>query len=55
MRAITHVNPLSYEVNALRQLLLGLTGNLAADFAALALATVVGIAAASLLLGRLAR
>lgn len=55
VRAITHVNPLSYEVNALRQLLLGLPGNLAADFAALLLATVVGIAAASLLLGRLAR
>ena len=38
-----------------RELLLGLPGNLAADFAALALATAVGIAAASLLLGRLAR
>jgi ABC-2 type transport system permease protein len=54
VRAITHVNPLSYEVNALRQLLLGPPGNLAADFAALLLATAVGIAAASLLLGRLA-
>jgi ABC-2 type transport system permease protein len=54
VRAITHINPLSYEVNALRQLLLGLPGNLAADFAALLLATAVGIAAASLLLGRLA-
>jgi len=55
VRAVTHVNPLSYEVNALRQLLLGLPGNLAADFAALLVATVIGIAAASLLLGRLAR
>jgi ABC-2 type transport system permease protein len=55
VRAITHVNPLSYEVNVLRQLLLGLPGNLAADFAALLGATAVGIAAASLLLGRLAR
>jgi ABC-2 type transport system permease protein len=55
VRAITRVNPLSYEVNALRQLLLGLPGNLAADFAVLLGATVVGIAAASLLLGRLAR
>jgi ABC-2 type transport system permease protein len=55
VRAITHVNPLSYEVNALRQLLLGLPGNLAADFAALLLAAAAGIAAASLLLGRLAR
>jgi hypothetical protein len=26
VRAITHVNPLSYEVNDLRQLLLDLTG-----------------------------
>jgi ABC-2 type transport system permease protein len=55
VRAITHVNPLSYEVNALRQLLLGLPGSLAVDFAALVLATAAGIAAASLLLGRLAR
>jgi ABC-2 type transport system permease protein len=55
VRAITHVNPLSYEVNALRQLLLGLPGSLAVDFAALLLATTVGIAAAALLLGRLAR
>jgi ABC-2 type transport system permease protein len=55
VRAIAHVNPLSYEVNALRQLLLGLPGNLAADFAALLGATVAGITAASLLLGRLAR
>ena len=54
-QAITRVNPLSYEVNALRQLLLGLPGNLAADFAVLLGATVAGIAAASLLLGRLAR
>jgi ABC-2 type transport system permease protein len=42
-------------VNALRQLLLGLPGNLAADFAALLGATAVAITAASLLLGRLAR
>jgi ABC-2 type transport system permease protein len=55
VRAITHVNPLSYEVNALRQLLLGLPGNLAADFGALLLAAAAGIVAASLLLGRLTR
>jgi ABC-2 type transport system permease protein len=55
VRAITHGNPLSYEVNALRQLLLGLRGSLAVDFAALLLATTVGIAATALLLGRLAR
>ena len=45
----------SQEVNALRQLLLGLPGNLAMDFAALLGAAVAGITAASLLLGRLAR
>jgi ABC-2 type transport system permease protein len=55
VRAIARVNPLSYEVNALRQLLLGLPGNLALDFAALLGAAVAGITAASLLLGRLAR
>jgi ABC-2 type transport system permease protein len=59
VRAVTHVNPLSYEVNALRRLLLGLPGSLpgslAADFAALLVAAAVGIAAASLLLWRLAR
>ena len=55
VQAIARVNPLSYEVNALRQLLLGLRGNLAMDFAALLGATVAGITAASLLLGRLAR
>ena len=55
VRAVTHVNPLSYEVNALRRLLLGLPGSLAADFAALLVAAAAGIAAASLLLGRLAR
>jgi ABC-2 type transport system permease protein len=55
VQALARVNPLSYEVNALRQLLLGLPGNLAMDFAALLGATVAGITAASLLLGRLAR
>ena len=54
VQAITHVNPLSYEVNALRWLLLGLPGNLALDLAALLGAATAGIAAASLLLGRLA-
>jgi ABC-2 type transport system permease protein len=55
VQAVTHVNPLSYEVNAQRQLLLGLPGNLIADFGALLLAAVLGIVAASSLLGRLAR
>ena len=39
LQAISKVNPLSYEVNALRGLLTGLPTNLPLDFAALAGAT----------------
>ena len=49
------LNPLSYEVNALRTLLVGTPGNLLVDFGALLIAALVGIVAASALLGRLAR
>ena len=55
LRAVAAVNPLSYEVNALRQLLLGLPGNLVIDFLGLVLACVLGIVGASTLLSRLAR
>jgi ABC-2 type transport system permease protein len=55
VRKVAAVNPLSYEVNALRKLLLGLPGNLWVDFGALALASVLGVAAASIVMGRLAR
>ena len=55
LQAVSTVNPLSYEVDALRGLLLGLPGHLALDFAVLLGAAVAGITAASLLLGRLAR
>jgi ABC-2 type transport system permease protein len=55
LRAVAAVNPLSYEVNALRELLLGLPGNLVIDFLALVLACVLGIVASSALLSRLAR
>jgi ABC-2 type transport system permease protein len=55
VQAISRVNPLSYEVDALRGLLIGTPANLALDGAVLLLAAVVGIAAASALLGRLAR
>jgi ABC-2 type transport system permease protein len=55
IRWLTVVNPLTYEVGALRTLLLGTAGNLAVDAAALVTAAVVGIAVASALLGRLAR
>jgi len=52
---INHVNPLSYQVEALRGLLIGTPARLWLDFGVLILATAVGIAAASGLLGRLAR
>ncbi|MER7989999.1 ABC transporter permease [Streptomyces noursei] len=55
LQAVSRVNPLSYQVDALRGLLLGTTSHLALDFAVLAGAAVAGIAVASSLLGRLAR
>ena len=55
LRAISHVNPLSYEVDALRALLLGTPGNLAVDAVALVVAAAAGIGAAAALLDRLAR
>jgi len=55
LRAFSAVNPLSYEVNALRVLLLGLPGNVGLDFVALFVASVLGVTAASALLQRLAR
>lgn len=55
LQVISHINPLSYEVNALRNLLVGIPSNLALDFGVLILAAVVGIAAASSTLGRLVR
>ena len=55
LRAVAAVNPLSYEVKALRELLLGLPGNLVIDFLALVLACALGIVGASALLPRLAR
>ncbi|KXO97910.1 ABC transporter permease [Tsukamurella pseudospumae] len=55
VRAIAVVNPLSYEVSALRGLLLGTPTNLWLDLGVLAGAAGVAIAVASALLGRLAR
>lgn len=55
LKAVSAVNPLSYEVDALRGLLIGTPAHLAADFGVLALAALLGIAAAASLLGRLAR
>ncbi|TDD54059.1 multidrug ABC transporter permease [Nonomuraea terrae] len=55
LRVISAINPLSYEVDALRGLLLGTPANLPLDFAVLVVAAALGITAASALLGRLAR
>ncbi|QNP68444.1 ABC transporter permease [Streptomyces roseirectus] len=55
LRTVSAVNPLSYEVNALRGLLLGTPARLAVDFGVLAVAAALGVLTASALLGRLAR
>jgi ABC-2 type transport system permease protein len=55
LRVISHANPLTYEVSALRALLLGLPTNLWLDFGVLSGSVVVGICAAAALLGRLSR
>ncbi|MCU1671071.1 MAG: putative transporter permease protein [Blastococcus sp.] len=55
LQAISAVNPLSYEVSALRGLLLGTPTTLWLDFAVLSLTALAAIGAASALLGRLAR
>jgi ABC-2 type transport system permease protein len=55
VRTVSHVNPLTYEVNALRGLLLGTHTNIAADLGILVLAVVLAVAAASSVLPRLVR
>ncbi|MFI9380993.1 ABC transporter permease [Kutzneria sp. NPDC052558] len=55
LQVLNHVNPLSYEVDALRGLLLGTPAALWLDFAVLVGTAVLGIAVASALLPRLAR
>jgi ABC-2 type transport system permease protein len=55
LRAISHGNPLSYEVSALRGLLLGLPTNYWLDFGVLVGAAAAGICTAAALLGRLSR
>jgi ABC-2 type transport system permease protein len=55
LRAISHGNPLSYEVAALRGLLLGLPTDYWLDFAVLTGTAVAGICAAAAVLGRLSR
>ncbi|MGV9678186.1 ABC transporter permease [Nocardia sp. NPDC003482] len=55
LQAIGRVNPLSYEVDALRGLLVGGPHHLWLDMGVLVAAAVLGIACASALLGRLVR
>jgi ABC-2 type transport system permease protein len=55
LRWLSAVNPLSYEVNALRALLLGMPGNTWLDIGILLVAAVLGVAVASTLLRRLVR
>ena len=55
LRALSHANPLTYEVSALRGLLIGQPTNYLLDFTVLIAAAIAGICAASALLGRLAR
>jgi ABC-2 type transport system permease protein len=55
LRVLSHANPLTYEVAALRGLLIGQPTNYWVDFTALGVAAVAGICTAAALLGRLAR
>src|SRR5215475_8476935 len=55
LQAISHANPLSYEVDALRGLLIGTPAHLGLDVLVLILATIAGVTAAAMLLPRLAR
>jgi ABC-2 type transport system permease protein len=55
LRWLSAINPLSYEVNVLRALLLGTPGNMWLDVGILLFAAILGVAAASALLRRLVR
>jgi ABC-2 type transport system permease protein len=55
LQVINRLNPLGYEVDALRGLLIGTPAQLALDFSVLAVASAVMIIIASAQLGRLAR
>lgn len=55
LRALNHVNPLSYQVEALRGLLIGTPARYWLDFAVLVGSAAVGVCVAAALLGRLAR
>ena len=55
LQVVTKVNPLSYEVDALRGLLLGIPANMTLDAVVLVAVTIAGISAAAALLPRLAK
>ncbi|SDX16852.1 ABC-2 type transport system permease protein [Saccharopolyspora shandongensis] len=55
LKAVDYANPLGYEVDALRGLLIGTPAHLALDFGVLVVAAGVMIGIAAALLGRLAR
>ncbi|MFI9788240.1 ABC transporter permease [Kitasatospora sp. NPDC051984] len=55
LQAVSRANPLSYQVDALRGLLIGTPSHLPLDFGVLTVSTLAGITAASSLMGRLAR
>ncbi len=55
LQVVTKVNPLSYEVDALRGLLLGIPTDMPLDVGVLVVATIAGITAAAALLPRLAK
>lgn len=55
LKVVSHVNPLTYEVSALRGLLLGTPTSYWLDFGVLVGSAVAGIACAAALIGRLAR
>jgi ABC-2 type transport system permease protein len=55
LQVLTKVNPLSYEVDALRGLLIGIPTNMTLDVVVLVGVTVAGISAAAALLPRLAK
>jgi len=55
LKVLSHVNPLSYQVDALRGLLIGTPAHLWLDAAVLVGSTIAGVTTAALLLPRLAR
>jgi ABC-2 type transport system permease protein len=55
LQVLTKFNPLSYEVDALRGLLIGTPADLTLDVIVLVCVTVAGISAAAALLPRLAK